>query len=920
MNQLCKIDHLLVERFETRSGPIRRSDTNISLGDHDDPHMREIVNAGHHCAVLFTEAAPGMEMQARRLTPAQLMNARIPNRQKAGEFFQVVGGYYLEKKMDMSGNKPKVVSCKTSRLFGCVSGFPAYFGIKESGSVFLNEEFQLTQRKFHKKYLDELTRGIEGWTLIVNPAGDGRGEFPLSGEPIILYSCPEPPAVTVTETKKEGTSVSYQLGIQLSCGSPSSIEWDFGDGNKASGGTSVSHTYSDRLGQMNPIKGSVTVTVVDDGVEICKSVSELDIPPCPCIQDGDLHNKIASDNATAVDYDFTVVLTDPGSPEPTSYKWSIKEKGGAVIHTETTSSPDLSFKFPKKETLKEYEVHVTCEGPGSMCGFDTDNLIPIPANGCPVVNVSIEMEETGVEGTKVDAIATVISGPTPKQFKWDWGDGSPVLTTSTGEASHIYPLNYCEPNSYKITVSWESPEECSNGVYEEKVTIAGLKGSIEKVSWKAKEVSGNSEVTAEVTPSNGWKPAEFIWTWGDGSSPEKSKTPSHSHSFPIRYGCEDQKSDEYVGEVIAQGPGSCIDKKAMVIEVPRKCCPLFTEMVMTEEKLQDGRLKVICEVSVSGGEMPQRFAWDWDDGTDIEYTSGPRAEHIFEVPTAGEECQIHTVVCKGIGPDKCTPTASAVCTVCPPKCPVVTEVKIIAQKNISNDKVEVTFRASVSGGSGSPTKYKWFWGPGMVDYTKENTITKVLPRPRPGREVNCWVEVTSFGPGKCSSAKMLNIIIGTPVSHFWCRIIPYIVGFFLAMTLSSLLVCYVTDVMDKAPGETLPMVGMTFSAIGFILSLGWWLIYTAKRECKRSVCDWLAIGSAGVLGATITSFLLLPCELPVIFLILFLILLICLLFLYMRRDCIKKDGIKVILIFLALGLLAALLIFWFVADPVLECV
>ena len=216
MNQLCKIDHLLVERFETRSGPIRRSDTNISLGDHDDPHMREIVNAGHHCAVLFTEAAPGMEMQARRLTPAQLMNARIPNRQKAGEFFQVVGGYYLEKKMDMSGNKPKVVSCKTSRLFGCVSGFPAYFGIKESGSVFLNEEFQLTQRKFHKKYLDELTRGIEGWTLIVNPAGDGRGEFPLSGEPIILYSCPEPPAVTVTEAKKEGTSVSYQLGIQLS--------------------------------------------------------------------------------------------------------------------------------------------------------------------------------------------------------------------------------------------------------------------------------------------------------------------------------------------------------------------------------------------------------------------------------------------------------------------------------------------------------------------------------------------------------------------------------------------------------------------------------------------------------------------------------------------------------------------------------
>ncbi len=126
--------------------------------------------------------------------------------------------------------------------------------------------------------------------------------------------------------------------------------------------------------------------------------------------------------------------------------------------------------------------------------------------------------------------------------------------------------------------------------------------------------------------------------------------------------------------------------------------------------------------------------------------------------------------------------------------------------------------------------------------------------------------------------------------------------------------------MDKAPGETLPMVGMSFSAIGFILSLAWWLIYTAKRECKKTVCDWLAIGSAGALGATITSFLLLPCELPVIFLILFLLLLIFLLFLYVRRDCIKKDGIKVILSFLALGLLAALLIFWFVADPVLECV
>lgn len=916
MNQLCRLDELLVERFETRSGPIRRSQTNVTLDTHRDPHMDAIIRADHHCGVLFTEASPGSEEQAKQLSPDQLLHASIPNNKFPGEYFKVVGGYFLSKKMKMESGKPKVVSCTATRLFGCISSFPAYFGIKEGGTTFLNETFELLEPKYHKKYLDELARGREGWTLIVTPSGKVRGEFPASGEPVILFGCPPPPTVMIKEKERDPETITFELSIQLSCGTPSTIAWKLGDGQTASDQEKVTHTYKVGIGRKMPVKGSVTVILTEKEKEICKLISPFEfIIDRPCPEAGYLKKKIITDKTSEINYDFHVIHKDPA---PTRFLWDFGD-GSAQV---TTDIPSISHKFARKENEEQtFQVKVDCSGPGKMCGFEGTTTVDIPPISCPVINASAEITDQNENTTEIEAVALLLSGPSPLAFHWDWGDGSPVEKTQLGEAAHTYPTPLCTSSVYLITVRWEAPEGCSNGGDKISITIPHLTGTIESISLKSAENGeGLYQVTSEAKLSHGWEPTSFTFDWGDGSPVVPSPSPSNTHTFPIRYGQGEKAFDEYAGAVTASGPGACEDSKDMIIEVPRKACPIFRAFNIQEEKDVDHAISVSCEVHVVG-KLPTLFMWDWDDGSEIEYTAEPRATHTFAAPAAGEECLIHKIVCKGEGPDKCAPSISASCTVCPPGCPAINDIQIISRKEVEENKIEVVLKVILSGGA--PQRFEWNWGRGMIDTTKTPRITKIFQQPEAGKEIRCPVEVTSYGPGSCKAAKNKTFILKgeRPVSipPFWCRIIPYIVGFFTAMTFSSLITCYVTEVLDRAVGESLPMIGLGVSGVGLILSLAWWLIYTTKRDCTHTVCDWLAIGSAGMLGASTISFLLRPCGLSFLVPLLFVVLTTGLVFWHSRRNCIKKDGIKVILIFLGLGILAALLIFWLVADPTLEC-
>ncbi|MEO7044530.1 MAG: PKD domain-containing protein, partial [Ferruginibacter sp.] len=328
---------------------------------------------------------------------------------------------------------------------------------------------------------------------------------------------------------------------QAATGSPKGFVWTFGNGTGSNSANPLI-TYS--------VAGSYTVKLIVIYARTTAVVTKtIVINPTP---------------TASISYDRNYICTPGiinfaaiGSGTTSEYEWNF----GDGIGSQVADTNSIAHSF---STLGEYTV--TLRATSAAGCFDTTSgnvsvkAIPItgtvsPTSGCIPATVSFL------------ANATIPKNSTADTYLWDFGDGSPVVSTVNNNTNHIY----ASTGNYAPKVTITTSEGCIN-TYNLNRTAYGTP-PINSVAYPRKATicgSDTAVLIAKATNAN-----SYYWNFGDGTSATvKDTIAKHKYATlgiknvtmtPVFNGClgTEVTFQINVEGVIAtfQYSNTCIDKK-----------------------------------------------------------------------------------------------------------------------------------------------------------------------------------------------------------------------------------------------------------------------------------------------------------------------------------------------------------------------
>ncbi len=391
-------------------------------------------------------------------------NAEVTSRL---QFFEILGGYFFN---DADGGT-------TTNVFG-VAADPE-FGLANGGAKTLKEDWTLDVEPPHNS-LNEEGSG-SGWTFI--GVYKERSGFPHSSEPLKLtLFCPgvisvgfeigECEAVGDPPQQKQKVTFSAELDNDAE---PATWEWQFGDGESASGNgappSTVDHHYA-KPPESNP---KFTVTSSDgrcaaDSKEIeasefagigclnCPVLDEIRVTYGDCQDDDGVQKRkvtfgfgFSGDDPTSWTFDFGDGQTTSGNgASPASLEHLYNEK--------PEQAPKLCVSGP--EGCEESCVEA------DLSGFS-------PCEDCPTINAITSQEmprAAGAERAAFEFKAETTGGP-PNRYEWKFGDGA-LATTTSETVTHEYALPKKGSATYEVTAESQGPGDCAASTKKTQVSVS----------------------------------------------------------------------------------------------------------------------------------------------------------------------------------------------------------------------------------------------------------------------------------------------------------------------------------------------------------------------------------------------------------------------------------------------------------------
>ena len=262
-----------------------------------------------------------------------------------------------------------------------------------------------------------------------------------------------------------------------------------------------------------------------------------------------------------------------------------------------------------------------CEtGPGP-CGDSTGDLTVVV---------------TGCAGGGLVATATFTFTITPAlpncTYRWNFGDGSPIVTTNVPTVTHVYQ----NPGTFGATVSATCPTptgDCfirdtldvvippCNAVCPQTITLtATVNGCAQP---------GSAAVTFNcvlVPPVAG---CAFQWNFGDGSPQPTTNVPTIVHNYTT--------ANNFSAAVVVFCPPGSFCGVATVSITVLPCCPIITMVSATLGANECAGGTNTATVSFSAitnpPAAPGNYTWNFGDGSPPVTNPGPNASHNYA--TAG---------------------------------------------------------------------------------------------------------------------------------------------------------------------------------------------------------------------------------------------------------------------------------------------
>ena len=240
---------------------------------------------------------------------------------------------------------------------------------------------------------------------------------------------------------------------------------------------------------------------------------------------------------------------------------------------------------------------------------------------------------------------------------------------------------------------------------------------------------------------------------------EVTTEPGAQHRYIRREGSEETS---YKLKVTVNGPGSCESQVEQAVFVPG-WCPVPGDLEVSLDAVSRTTQAVSTRLSLAAG-GPERFVWDWGDGSLPEETLVPSAKH--EYVRAVNQALPYTVRVKVKGPGNCEseqfgPVEIPATT----GCPVISMIETAVLRDETTEQ-EVKFSLRVNHTGPAPTAYVWHWGDGSVsENTSVPEATHVYAK-RQGLPEIYDVKVESSGPDDCRDERFTEVVV--PAQEVTC--------------------------------------------------------------------------------------------------------------------------------------------------------
>ncbi|MEL6649990.1 MAG: PKD domain-containing protein, partial [Bacteroidota bacterium] len=237
------------------------------------------------------------------------------------------------------------------------------------------------------------------------------------------------------------------------------------------------------------------------------------------------------------------------------------------------------------------------------------------------------------------------------------------------------------------------------------------------------------------------EPDKFSIDFGDKSAPVDFDGGPIEHVYTRPFG----NDKTFIATVTLSGPGSCVAKASVPVEVPGRC-PKITDLIIKDKAHSDYQQTVSFEVTLADEVRPDTFVWNFGDGSPIIATTETKIEHTFN---KGEKEQTFSVSVKAVGPDDCKSAIEKDVTIDKGLvCPIITDLRFKFDKA---DKGKIKVHAEIIFDHDAPTQIDVDWGDKTIDKNVNTTVATHEYDQPDGVYKIVTVTVFLLGPKDCKT-------------------------------------------------------------------------------------------------------------------------------------------------------------------------
>jgi len=344
----------------------------------------------------------------------------------------------------------------------------------------------------------------------------------------------------------------------------------------------------------------------------------------------------------------------------------------------------------------------------------------------------------------------VRNGPADR-YEWDWGDGSPLQTTTEPEAQHIYGRTTEGSQSRTVQIKAIGPGSCIFLKTTQVEIPARPCPVITQLEASAPTAGspGQFEVRFAATQDKG-SHETFVWDFGDGTDRLETAQPEVIHTYAAQPGLR----NTYQVSVQGKGPHAC-ESQAQTSVFIAGSCPVIDSIEWQVVNQTETAFTIRAEAKVAGP-SPTSFEWVWGDGQ-TETTTAASAEHTYTRP-AGDAWELSLLI-RTEGPSDCQSSEKSTPLSIPGVCPVIQSIDWTVTET-QGDRHLVEAEVNILGPT--PDRISWKWAESQEEVETESPNASHWYGVPFGAEETHILLVTLHGPGSCQTQGSVPIKLATP--------------------------------------------------------------------------------------------------------------------------------------------------------------